>query len=240
MTKPQLVIAHLYPDEMNIYGDTGNILTVVKRLEWRGIGARVDRIAVDQHYDFKRADLVFGGGGQDRGQTIVATDLQKRGDDLRAAAESGIPMLLVCGLYQLFGQRFVTADGTVIPGIGVFGAETIAGPERLIGNVVIKSAFGRLVGFENHSGQTRLLEGQPALGHVIKGFGNDSTSQQEGAQIHNVFGTYLHGPILPKNPILADQLIKLALGRRYPKLSLDPLDDTLETAAAATAASRPQ
>ena len=240
MTKPELVIAHLYPDEMNIYGDNGNVLTLVKRLEWRGLGVRVDRVELGQKYDFTAADLVFGGGGQDRGQSIVAADLQKRSQVLHRAAETCVVMLLVCGLYQLFGRRFVTSDGAVIPGIGIFAAETIAGQERLIGNVVVKSSFGRLVGFENHSGQTKLLEGQAALGEVIKGFGNDSRSRQEGAQIDNVFGTYLHGPILPKNPILADQLIKLALQRRYPKLSLDSLDDRLETRAAAVAASRPQ
>ena len=240
MTKPQLVIAHLYPDEMNIYGDNGNVLALVKRLEWRGLGARVDRVELGQKYDFTAADLVFGGGGQDRGQQVVAADLEKRGPSLHRAAETGVVMLLVCGLYQLFGRHFVTADGLTIPGIGVFAAETTAGQERLIGNVVVKSAFGRLVGFENHSGQTELLEGQAALGEVIKGHGNDAGTGLEGAVTGNAFGTYLHGPILPKNPLFTDQLIKLALARRYPKLSLDPLDDSIETETAAVAASRPQ
>ncbi len=236
----RLTIAHLYPAEMNIYGDRGNILALVKRLEWRGIGVTVEAVEVGRPYDFTAADLVFGGGGQDRGQLLVAEDLQGRRAELHRAAKAGTVMLVVCGLYQLFGRQFTTQSGQVLLGIGLFDAETVATTERLIGNVVEETAFGRTVGFENHSGQTTLGESQAPLGRVTKGSGNDQKSGIEGAVSGNVFGTYLHGPILPKNPILADQLIKLALARKYPKLTLRPLDDRLETAAATVAASRPR
>lgn len=240
MTKPPtLTIAHLYPAEMNIYGDMGNILTLVKRLEWRGLSARVQPVELGSDYDFTKADIIFGGGGQDRGQLLVAQDLQRHRHSLQQAAEAGVVMLVVCGLYQLFGHSFITQDGRKLPGIGIFDCQTVAGKERLIGNVVEKTSFGRLVGFENHSGQTRLGEGQAPLGQILKGSGNDTSSGTEGAVTHNVFGTYLHGPLLPKNPLFADQLIKLALERHQTEFILKPLDDSLETEAAAVAAKRP-
>lgn len=235
----KLTIAHLYPRDMNIYGDYGNVLTLQRRLEWRGHQVEIEAVEPGQAYDFSRADLVFGGGGQDRGQLIVADDLQQRGTELRAAAANGLPMLVVCGLYQLFGRGFTTADGRVIPGIGIFAADTVATDQRLIGNIVLESSYGQLVGFENHSGQTRLDAGQAPLGRVIKGYGNDVASRQEGAISHNVIGTYLHGPILPKNPVLADHLILAALKRKG-VTELAPLDDALEQQAATSAASRPQ
>jgi CobQ-like glutamine amidotransferase family enzyme len=240
MKQTKLVIAHLYPREMNIYGDAGNILTLVKRLEWRGYEAEVRAVEVGEPFDFKSVDLVFGGGGQDRGQTIVGADLLQRGEALRAAADDGLPMLLICGLYQLFGRGFTTSTGQELPGLGIFRATTRGGERRLIGNIVLDSPFGRLVGFENHSGQTTLESDQLALGHIIKGHGNDGQSKHEGAVTNNVIGTYLHGPILPKNPALADHLLLTALGRRHGIKELTPLDDELEQAAAQTAAERPQ
>jgi CobQ-like glutamine amidotransferase family enzyme len=238
--KPKLVIAHLYPREMNIYGDAGNVLSLVKRLEWRGYEAEVRAVEVGEPFDFRQVDIVFGGGGQDRGQLLVGPDLVKHGEALQAAVDDGLPMLLVCGLYQLFGRGFTTTDGQELPGIGVFYARTQGGGERLIGNIVLESAYGPLVGFENHSGQTILEAGQAPLGRVTKGYGNDATSHHEGAVRHNAIGTYLHGPILPKNPVLADHLLLTALRRRYGITTLAPLDDRIEAAAARTAADRPR
>jgi len=231
-----LRIAYLYPAEMNIYGDRGNVIVLEQRCRWRGIRTQIDEIHLGQDYDFAKADIVFGGGGQDMGQELVANDLMKRRRGLVAAAEDGLPMLLICGLYQLFGRRFVTAEGRELPGIGLFGAETVAGSTRMIGNIVTDTPFGRLVGFENHSGQTRLDETQAALGTIVLGAGNDGTSGKEGALRHNAIGTYLHGPILPKNPNLADFLIETALRRRSPNCELRGLDDTLEHQAADLAA----
>jgi CobQ-like glutamine amidotransferase family enzyme len=225
---------------MNIYGDMGNIITLVKRLEWRGYGVDVQAVEAGEAFDFAKADIVFGGGGQDSGQLIMGSDLVKRGAELRQLAEDGCPMLVICGTYQLFGRGFTTMDGQEIPGIDVFRASTIGSRARMIGNIVVESPFGRLVGFENHSGQTILESGQDALGQVKKGFGNNTTSKREGAVSGNTIGTYMHGPLLPKNPALADHLIGVALKRRFGETKLESLDDRLALAAAKTAASRPQ
>jgi CobQ-like glutamine amidotransferase family enzyme len=148
--------------------------------------------------------------------------------------------LTICGTYQLFGRRFLTHDGIEIPGIGVFAAETIGGDRRMIGNVVVESPWGRLVGFENHSGRTFLDEDQQPVGSVVKGFGNNGETGEEGATVGNAFGTYLHGSLLPKNPRLADELLRRALRRRRgADVELEPLDDALENRAAASAARRP-
>jgi len=192
-------------------------------------------------FDFSTADIVFGGGGQDSGQMIVGADLLHRGEQLRDAAADGMPMLTICGLYQLFGRGFITMDGRELVGIDVFKASTIGSTTRMIGNMVIQSPrFGRLAGFENHSGQTTLEPGQEALGRVKQGYGNNEHSRLEGAISANAVGTYLHGPVLPKNPTLADDLILQALKRRYGVSELGPLDDTLERMAAKVAASRPR
>lgn len=243
MPSRTLTIAHLYPAEMNIYGDRGNIITLRKRLEWRDIRAEVVEIGPGDRFDPLDADILFGGGGQDAGQVVVAEDLRARGQALRDAHEAGVVMLLVCGTYQLLGTRFVTADGEEVPGIGVFRAHTTGAHDprdRLIGNVEVASHFGRLVGFENHGGRTWLAPGQQPLGRVVKGHGNNGETGDEGATTNNVFGTYLHGPVLPRNPTFADELIRRALRRRYGDDALPPLDDTLELAAATTAAGRPQ
>ncbi len=235
-----LVIAHLYPYEMNIYGDTGNVIALRRRLEWRGLGARLDPVPVGAPYDFTRADLVFGGGGQDRSQLQVAEDLQWRAAAIREAVAAGTVFLTICGTYQLFGRRFLTQDGREIPGIGVFAMETIGGPKRMIGNIVVATPWGDLIGFENHSGRTLLDPGQASLGRVKKGYGNDETRREEGAITANCFGTYLHGSLLPKNPGFTDELLRRALSRRHGQgATLAPLDDQLEHLAAQAAARRP-
>jgi len=232
----KLKIVHLYPEEMNIYGDGGNVLALTKRLEWRGIEHELVRVGVGQQYDFASADIIFGGGGQDKGQLAVAEDLAAKADSLREAATSGVVMLMVCGMYQLFGHGFAPAEGDYIPGIGIFDAETKAGKERMIGNVVIDTAWGQLVGFENHSGQTALGLNQPALGDVRMGYGNDGQSGDEGAITQNVYGTYLHGSLLPKNPAFADHLLLTAMRRKFGEdIILSPLDDHLEQLAHASA-----
>lgn len=235
----KIVLAHLYPNEMNIYGDRGNIIALTKRLEWRGFTVQYQPVEVGQQYDFTKADLVFGGGGQDRGQAVVADDLQTRADNLHHAAADGVVMLLVCGLYQLFGHHFTTMDGEEIPGISLFKASTVGSNNRMIGNVIVATEWGELVGFENHSGQTYLEEGQETLGKVLQGYGNNSQTPEEGAVTGNVFGTYLHGSLLPKNPTFADELLRRALERRGED-PLQPLDDRLERQAAAVAKTRPQ
>lgn len=234
-----VVIAHLYPRRMNIYGDTGNVIALARRLEWRGLTPRIDRVPIGVPYDFQGADVVVAGGGEDTSQVEVAGDLADRSRDIRAAVDAGVGFLVVCGTYQLFGRRFVAANGSELSGIGVFAAETEAGADRMIGNVLVDSDFGRLVGFENHGGRTRLDDHQPPLGRVVKGHGNDGESGLEGAVVANCFGTYLHGSVLPKNPALADAILQRGLERRHGAIRLEPLDDGVEMAAAESAAARP-
>jgi lipid II isoglutaminyl synthase (glutamine-hydrolysing) len=235
----RLTIVHLYPSSMNIYGDVGNVVCLRRRLEWRGIGVTVEPVDVGDTADLTAADIVVAGGGEDRAQMEVAADLVARSGVVHEAVADGVVFLTVCGTYQLFGRRFVTADGQEIPGIGVFGAETLGGGTRMIGNVVAESPWGRLVGFENHSGRTVLEQGQDPLGVVTRGNGNNDTTGDEGAVTQNCFGTYLHGSVLPKSPALADELIRRALQRRHASAVLEPLDDRVELAAAESAASRP-
>lgn len=240
MIMKPIVIAHLYPREMNIYGDLGNIITLRKRLEWRGYAVQVRAVEIGQRFDFAEVDMVFGGGGQDSGQIVMGQDLLERGEELRQMAAGGVPILTICGSYQLFGRGFTTMEGQELPGISVFGASTVGSTLRMIGNITVRSPFGELVGFENHSGQTVLESGQKPLGRVGKGFGNNARSGLEGAIFKNAIGTYMHGPLLPKNPALADHLIAAALERRYGKAELEPLDDSLSLAAARVAKARPQ
>jgi CobQ-like glutamine amidotransferase family enzyme len=225
--KRALTIVHLYGSEMNTYGDEGKLLVATARLRWRGLGSTVLTIGVGDPFDLRRADLVIGGGGQDRAQVPVGEDLQRRQENLHAALDDGVPMLVVCGTYQLFGHRFLTSQGQLIPGVGIFDAETVGSTERMIGNVAVTTPFGRLVGFENHSGRTRLGEGQAPLGRLVSGNGNDGVSGFEGAVTGNAFGTYLHGPVLG-NPEFADALLLIALGRRFGITELEPLDDGLQ------------
>jgi CobQ-like glutamine amidotransferase family enzyme len=239
-TAQSLTILHLYPRELNIYGDRGNILTLIKRLEWRGYGAKLVQAGVGDKLDIAKADLIFGGGGQDRGQLAVGQDLQRHATALHKAAGGGVPILTICGTYQLFGRGFQTLEGREIPGIGIFRAKTIGSTTRMIGNAIVDTPFGRLVGFENHSGRTLLEAGQQPLGTVVQGYGNDGASGYEGAAVANTYGTYLHGPVLPKNPALADLLLLTALSRKYGVETLAPLDDRLEHRAARDAGKRPQ
>lgn len=235
----ELVIAHLYPTEMNIYGDTGNVLALSRRLEWRGLPSRIEKIKVGDTFDLLQADIVVAGGGEDRAQMAVADDLASRSEDVHRAVSDGVVFLTVCGTYQLFCRRFITHQGHEIPGIGVFDAETRGGGSRMIGNMVVDSPWGRLVGFENHSGRTFLDPGQGSLGRVTKGNGNNDSTTEEGAVSGNCFGTYLHGSVLPKNPSFADELLKRALRRRGHEAPLAALDDAVEEAAAESAARRP-
>lgn len=235
-----LRIVHLYAAHMNIYGDAGNVICLRRRLEWRGIGVEVVRVDVGEPFDFAAADIVVAGGGEDRSQVEVAADLVERSAAIHAAVSDGVVFLTICGTYQLFGRRFVTVGGDELPGIGVFAAETVGGTRRMIGNVVVESPWGRLVGFENHSGRTVLDTGQASLGRIVRGHGNDGDSGEEGAVAENCFGTYLHGSVLPKNPHFADELIRRALRRRHgDDVTLESLDDHLELAAADAAAGRP-
>ena len=235
----RLKIAHLYPGEMNIYGDTGNVIALARRIEWRGMHADIDRVRVGDPYDFTKADLVVAGGGEDRSQLQVAADLKNRSGAVHEAVADGTVFLTICGTYQLFGHRFVTHDGEEIPGIGVFDLETVGGSKRMIGNIVLDTAWGGLVGFENHSGRTFLAAGQAPLGAVRKGYGNNEKTSEEGAVTRNAFGSYLHGSLLPKNPAFADELILRALRRRLgPSAVMETLDDDLEHRAAQAAARR--
>jgi CobQ-like glutamine amidotransferase family enzyme len=238
-TDKTLRILHLYPREMNIYGDWGNVLTILQRAQWHGY-----KVEVLQHHVGKPfpddVDIVIGGGGQDSGQSVVKEDLLAIGDNLHRLADDNVPMLMICGLYQLFGRFFLTAEGEEIPGIGIFKAETRAGDKRLIGNIVTKTPFGELVGYENHSGLTVLDADQPALGVVQKGAGNNASDKTEGAIYKCVFGSYLHGSLLPKNPVFADALIEAAAFRKFGEFEPNVIDDTFAQQARAQAKKRPR
>ena len=226
--KPTLEILYLYPNEMNIYSDTGNVLALQRRLEWRGYGVKISYHHPGETFKHK-PDIIIGGGGQDSGQLKVCEDLQKIGSSLHKLADSGVPMLVICGTYQLFGHRFVTNTGEELPGIGIFDAETIGGQKRLIGNIIVDTPLGQIVGYENHSGQTWLKNDQQPLGTVLAGFGNNGEDKTEGARYKNTIGSYLHGSVLPKNPKLADDLIRQALINRGEPAELTSLEDSLAT-----------
>jgi CobQ-like glutamine amidotransferase family enzyme len=213
----RLVLAHLYPDLLNIYGDRGNVLALVRRAEWRGVAVAVRAVGVGDAFAAADADIVCIGGGEDTKQAAAATDLARRGEELRRAVEGGLPVLAVCGGYQLLGHWYQPAGKPRLPGAGVLDVHTIAGPDRLVGNVVADSPWGTLVGFENHSGRTFLGPGCTPLARVRRGAGggNNGADGSEGAVWHHCLGTYLHGSLLPKNPQLADLLLRAALARRY-------------------------
>lgn len=233
-------ILHLYPKEMNLYGDHGNILALTRRLEWRGYKTNVIHYEPGMEIP-KDVDIIFGGGGQDSGQGKIEKDLKKIAKVLKEKIEAGVPTLLICGLYQLMGKYFETAEGQRIEGTGVLDLYTKAGPTRLIGNIVINSEeFGEVVGYENHSGLTYLGEGLKPFGEVKNGDGNNDKDSGEGVRYKNCIGTYLHGPILPKNPKVTDFLIKTALKNKGESIDLKPLDDMVENKAHKVAASRPR
>jgi len=224
-------ICHLYPELLNLYGDRGNIIAFVRRCQWRGVDVTTREANLGDPVDFSDTDFLFLGGGSDREQDLIAGDIKRRRAELRSAIENGLVVLAICGGYQLLGQYYRTGDGRVIPGLGLLDFYTEAGGKRLLGNVVIEvmldGALVRVYGFENHSGRTFLGETEP-LGKVLAGNGNNGCDGWEGARYKNVFCSYLHGPLLPKNAGLTDHLIALALKRRGLDLPLIPLDDRFE------------
>jgi CobQ-like glutamine amidotransferase family enzyme len=233
VTHPPLRIAHLYAEEMNIYGDRGNILTLSKRAEWRDIPLQVVPIGRGVTPDLAEYDLLFWGGGQDRDQELVFADASEyKVSRIREAVAQGSVVLAVCGGYQLLGAHYITADRRRLPGLGLVDLQTEPGERRQIGNILIDvERLGidppTLVGFENHSGRTFLGAGVQPLGRVIKGAGNNGEDGTEGVHQGSIFGTYLHGSLLPKNPHFADYLLKLALAR-HGAIALAPLEMAVE------------
>jgi len=233
----ELRLLTLYPEQMNIYADRGNILFLRRRCEWRGIGFESAVAGPGEPIDPGAHDLIYVGGGQDRDQRIVASDmLATKGDGLASAAADGAVVLAVCGGYQLLGHSYQLGDER-IAGLAIADLETVRseGP-RLIGNIAIEAELGAgpmtLAGFENHGGRTHLGPGAAPLGRVLHGHGNNGEDGYEGIRQGNLIGTYMHGPLLPKNAALADRLIQLALARRSgSEPDLEPLDDALEGAA---------
>lgn len=244
----KIKLCHLYPDLLDLYGDRGNILALAKRAHWRGIDVEVQNVSLGERIDFDSLDILFLGGGSDREQSILVQDLVGRVDELKAAIEDGLVALTICGGYQLLGQYYQAMDGNKIPGLGIMDLWTHAGEKRLIGNIVVdleieeldkgSSNLTTMVGFENHSGRTYLGSGLKPLGKVLQGHGNNGEDQGEGVRYKNVFGTYLHGPLLPKNPHFADLLLSLAMERRGVMKTLVPLDDALEVLAHKTVVDR--
>lgn len=238
-----LTIGWLYPQLMNVYGDIGNIIVLSKRCEWRKILVNIKRLDVGFNVkELEDCDILFMGGAQDRQQKIVASDLSKKSVQLKSKIESGTPGLYVCGAYQFLGKYYKDADRTIINGLGIFDLSTENPGEnvqRLIGNVIIDSKFGKIIGFENHGGRTHLDNNIEPLGKVLKGFGNNGKDGFEGAIYKNSFGSYFHGPILPKNPRLADHLIKIALKIKYGSpIKLSPIENSIEEKARKIIANR--
>ena len=227
----KISIAHMYPKMLNLYGDIGNIITLKKRCEWRGIEVEFDEINIGDIP--KSHDLYFIGGGQDKQQEEVAEELYKNKDFLISERDNGAVFLGICGGYQMFGHYYLPHDKDKLNGVSLLDAYTVAGKKRFIGNVTVEcdiEGIGSLVGFENHSGLTYIQGDTKPLGKLVVGNGNNGQDGFEGARYKNVFGTYLHGSLLPKNPKFADYLISLALEKRYgEKIELQKLDDSFET-----------
>ncbi|WP_122263477.1 type 1 glutamine amidotransferase [Ornithinimicrobium cerasi] len=224
--KGEVHLVHLYPREMSIYGDLGNTRCLAARLRWHGYTPVVH----DHHPGApwpSRADLLLGGGGQDSGQVRVQDDLAEHADRLRGLAADGVPMLMICGMYQLLGEAFITVDGRRLPGLGVLDVTTRGNATRMIGPVLLDTDFGPVVGYENHSGSTVLGEGQQPFGRVRHGMGNNGADGTEGARTGNVVGSYLHGPVLPANPGLADGLLAVAARRATGEWAPAEVDDSL-------------
>jgi hypothetical protein len=233
-------VGHLYPEYLNIYADRGNIAVLDVRARARGHELDVAAIGFGDPVPAD-VDLFYIGGGQDREQELVAPDLAAKGDSLRDAAAGGAAFLAVCGGYQLLGRHYRDRSGSELPGIGLLPLFTVAGERRMIGDVLLDCAWAgeTLAGFENHAGRTVLDEGAEPLGRVISGFGNDGVSGLEGCRAGRVVGTYLHGPLLPRNPWLADRLLEEAIAHGTgDAVTLGPLPDELEHAAHAVSASR--
>jgi CobQ-like glutamine amidotransferase family enzyme len=240
----KIVVGHLYPDYLNIYADRGNIAVLAQRAAWRGHELDVRAVSTGDAVQPGEHDLLYIGGGQDREQALVAEDLEAKVDGIRTAVAGGGAVLAVCGGYQLLGRSYRDLHGANLQGIGLFPLETVAGETRMIGDVLLECELEpgvrrTLAGFENHAGRTKLDQGAEPLGRVVAGFGNDGESGWEGCRMGRAVGTYLHGPLLPRNPWFADWVIAQALAHRLGEPPpLDPLPDELEHEAHAVSARR--
>jgi lipid II isoglutaminyl synthase (glutamine-hydrolysing) len=240
----KVVIGHLYPAYLNIYADRGNIAVFERRAAWRGIELEVDEVGPGEELRPGAHDLLYIGGGQDREQALIAPDLAAKGESVKAAVEAGAALLAVCGGYQLLGRFYRDRSGVELPGVGLFPLHTVAGERRMIGDVLLECELEpgdrrTLAGFENHAGRTYLDHGAEPLGRVVTGFGNDGESGSEGCRVGRALGTYLHGPLLPRNPWLADWLLAQALGHRLGEPpQLEELPDALEAEAHAVSLGR--
>lgn len=239
-----LRVAHLYPEYLNIYADRGNIAVLANRAGWRGIELVVEPVSVGAALPPGEHDLIYVGGGQDREQALIAPDLAAKGAAIGEAVDGGTAVLAVCGGYQLLGRFYRDRGGAELPGAGLFPLHTVAGERRLIGDCLLECELEpgekhTLAGFENHAGLTRLEPGAEPLGRVVAGFGNDGASGFEGCRFGTAIGTYLHGPLLPRNPWLADWLLTRALAHRLGEApALEPLPDGLEQEAHLVSAAR--
>lgn len=240
MSEKTIKILHLYSHDMNIYGDHGNIIVLLQRLKWHGYNPivieynRGDKFPDD-------VDIIVGGGGQDSGQNNIQKDLLSIGPKLIQLAEKNTPMLMICGLYQLFGKFFKTSSGEIIEGIGLLDIETYGKSERLIGNIITHSEiFGDIIGYENHSGQTFLGQNIKPLGIVRLGAGNNLNDVSEGVFYKNVIGSYMHGSLLPKNPKIADYLIEQAAINKFGIFKSNKIDDSICQLARLSALKRPR
>ena len=226
-----ITVCHLYPDLLNLYGDRGNVIAFLQRCRWRNIPVRLIETSVNEDIDFNQVDFLFLGGGSDTEQNIISKDLAARKASLAEAVENGLVVLAICGGYQLLGKYYKTLDGQEIPGLGIMDHYTVAGKKRFTGNIIVQLNLDgndyKIVGFENHSGRT-FLDGVQPFGKVIYGYGNNGNDCTEGAVYKNIFCSYLHGPLLPKNPELTDHLIKLASKRSRLALDFQILNDDFE------------
>jgi lipid II isoglutaminyl synthase (glutamine-hydrolysing) len=238
----KIVVGHLFPDYLNIYADRGNMAVLARRAAWRGHDVEV--VPIGGEDELGPADLYYIGGGQDREQELIAPALAAHGEPLGAAVESGAALLAVCGGYQLLGRFYRDQSGHELPGVGLFPLHTVAGERRMIGDVLLECELERgerrtLAGFENHAGRTYLDEGADPLGRVLAGFGNDGESGFEGCRVGRAIGTYLHGPLLPRNPWLADWLLAQTIAHRTGETpAFEPLADDLEAEAHEVSAAR--
>lgn len=232
----KLRICHLYPDVLNLYGDGGNIICMQQRLKWRGIDSDVTRVMIGDRLKLSEYDLLFIGGGQDFEQEVLLPDLQSGKDrEIRAAVEDGLTALTICGGYQMLGQYYETYDGVRCDFVGALDLYTVGSQTRMIGNTVFhctpECGGSTVIGFENHSGKTWLGNTVAPLAKVEIGYGNNGEDKTEGAHYKNAFGSYSHGPMLPKNPAFCDHLLETALTRRYGSVTLEPLEDRAEQTA---------
>jgi lipid II isoglutaminyl synthase (glutamine-hydrolysing) len=239
-------VGHLYPDYLNIYADRGNIAVLTRRAAWRGHELVVSAVSVGDELRPGAHDLLYIGGGQDREQALIARDLVGKADAVKAAGDAGCAVLAVCGGYQLLGRSYRDVRGVDLPGVGLFPLETVAGDRRMIGDVLLGCELDpglprTLAGFENHAGRTRLDAGAEPLGRVVAGFGNDGESGNEGCRVGRAVGTYLHGPLLPRNAWFADWILGQALAHAAGESKATPLEpaaDELEAEAHAVSARR--